>query len=343
MKKKCRLIFLAAFMFFNFLFALDKIEDFQNIQYNHSLRINLVGYRNGVGLDQDIDILINELTKLGHVVDTVDYRNHNPRPKADINIFIEVINEHLLQYANENYLLPNPEWYTAPGHTILHFNKILCKTREAERIFKEINPNTVFMSFTCQDRYDPLITKNFRSPLHLAGGSIQKSTNEVFLAWQQNPHLPKLTLIKHRGGWSYPHIENLHLVYHYLCLAEIIYNQNYHGLHICPSTTEGFGHYIMEGLGCGAVVVTTNAPPMNEFVKDERCLVPYYHTAPHYLGINYHIQPEALANVVENLLSLPEEELQEIGRKNREYFLQNELFFKKRLAEIFPAATKEIN
>jgi hypothetical protein len=47
------------------------------------------------------------------------------------------------------------------------------------------------------------------------------------------------------------------------------------GLHLCPSEREGFGHYIFGPMSIGAIVVTANAPPMNELV-DSSCgvLVP---------------------------------------------------------------------
>ena len=42
---------------------------------------------------------------------------------------------------------------------------------------------------------------------------------------------------------------------------------NTYTFHICPSLCEGFGHYISEGLSCGAVVITNNCAPMNELVN----------------------------------------------------------------------------
>ncbi|EQD67759.1 glycosyltransferase, partial [mine drainage metagenome] len=39
--------------------------------------------------------------------------------------------------------------------------------------------------------------------------------------------------------------------------------QNAHWFHLCPSETEGYGHYLVEAMGIGAVVLTTDAAPMN--------------------------------------------------------------------------------
>ncbi|MDO8610069.1 MAG: glycosyltransferase, partial [bacterium] len=39
-------------------------------------------------------------------------------------------------------------------------------------------------------------------------------------------------------------------------------------IHVAPSKLEGLGLYIPEGLACGLPTITTDAPPMNQFVKD---------------------------------------------------------------------------
>jgi hypothetical protein len=40
------------------------------------------------------------------------------------------------------------------------------------------------------------------------------------------------------------------------------------GVHICASEREGFGHYLNEARGAGALVISTDHPPMNEMVQD---------------------------------------------------------------------------
>lgn len=299
-------------------------------------KINIVSNRNGVGLSQDIEILETELLKLGHQVAFIEDADLSSIQKADINILIQPLNLLSLPYAEKNYLIPNPEWcYFTPAEIAL-FDLILCKTREGERIFKSLNSNTIFMGFTCKDRYDPVIAKNPKKAFHLAGKSIQKGTDQLVRTWLQNPQWPELILVKNKS-YAYPSASNISYLYGYLPFDQLKALQNSCGLHLCTSETEGFGCYLMEGLSCGAVVVTTDAPPMNEFVKDKRCLVGVERTAPMQLATNYYVDPKKLDKTITGLFSLSEDELTAIGMQNREFYLENDRKFKERVAEIFSA------
>ncbi len=302
----------------------------------YALKINIISWTNGVGLEQDIDILYKELTKLGHQVDFIHFYDFDPKPKADINIFVELVEELHFELASKNYLIPNPEWFTKEP-LIPKFDLILCKTKEAMRLFQPLNPHVVYLGFTSKDCFYENIQKDYRSPLHLAGHSIQKGTDGLLALWRTNPKLPLLHLLKHREPF-YPGIANVEQFTEYLPLSELRYLQNRNALHLCPSETEGFGHYIVEALSTGAVVVTTNAPPMNEFVSDPRCLVNYNTTWQQNLATNYYFDPESLRATLTNLLNLPDEELQKIGRQNRQKYLEIDRSFKQRIAEIFGEA-----
>ncbi len=298
-------------------------------------KIHIISYQNGVGLSQDIEILQEELTKLGHIVKCIDYRDQKPVAKVDINLFVEVVNDYYFAFADKNYLLPNPEWYVFPSEWIRKMDKILCKTKEGVRIFKEYNSNTVFMSFTSRDRLDPTVKKDYKEALHLVGASIQKSTPTVIDTWLMDKRLPHLSIIKHTGASNMPQTDNLKLLYNYYPYPELKQLQNRCGLHICPSVTEGFGHYIVEAMSCEAVVVTTNGPPMNEMITDPKCLIDYEKTFSWRLATCFLPDSNSLKEVVFRLMNYSEEELKEIGRKNRKWYLANDRYFKKQVAEIF--------
>lgn len=301
------------------------------------LTINLICYKNDLGLSQDVEILQTELSKLGHSIIFVNIRDLRPPAlKADINIFVDVVEEFFFPFASKNYLMPNAEWCFLSADKIAQFDMILCKTKETQRIFNPLNSHVVYLGFTSKDRFIDKTRKNYYAPFHLAGGSIQKGTYALVKTWLENPQFPSLILIKHKD-YCYPSAPNIHLVNKYLTDSALAALQNCCGLHFCTSETEGFGHYIMEALSCGAVVVTTDAPPMNEFVFDKRCLVNYHRTEPMRWATNYYIDPLKLEKVIFNLLSLPFCELEEIGKKNREFYLESNRLFKQRLAEIFPS------
>lgn len=303
--------------------------------YCNKLNINVIGYYNGVGLSKDIDLLLQELTKLGHDAKFVHISDLKPLEPVDVNIFNDVYEPYFFAFATKNYFLPNPEQYSHSKEMLQCFDKILCKTKEAERIYSLVHPHVEYLSFSCKDCYDPLVSKNYKLPLHLIGASTQKGDAAVARVWIDNPQFPSLSLIRHKGNSFYPPATNLQLTYGYLPDAEIKEIQNRHGLHLCPSETEGFGHYIIEAMSCGSVIVTTDAPPMNEFILDPRCLAKYKQTQATNFATSYFVDEKSLEKSVANLLTLQESELEEIGRKNREWYLQNDLFFKRRLGEIF--------
>src|SRR5206468_4109481 len=66
-------------------------------------------------------------------------------------------------------------------------------------------------------------------------------------------------------------------------------------IHVCPSITEGFGHTIHEALSCAAVLITTDAPPMNELTRDCAILVKPARSGTMGLATTYHVDPPDLA------------------------------------------------
>src|SRR5690606_34092893 len=79
--------------------------------------------------------------------------------------------------------------------------------------------------------------------------------------------------------------------------------QNSNAIHLCPSEAEGFGHCIAEAMSCGAVTLTTDAPPMNELITPERgVLVNYNRTTKQRSGANYYVDPVDLERKIHDIL-----------------------------------------
>ena len=111
------------------------------------------------------------------------------------------------------------------------------------------------------------------------------------------------------------------------------------GIHLSPSSTEGFSQAMHEAMSAASIVVTLDAPPMNEFVLDTDCLVPLKNlwkpTAFQYLATLYDYDVRDLVKIVKELTALPQDQLIEKGLKNREFYLKNRENFRKRLKELF--------
>ncbi|KAJ3126874.1 hypothetical protein HK100_010034 [Physocladia obscura] len=67
-------------------------------------------------------------------------------------------------------------------------------------------------------------------------------------------------------------------------IAELRRLQLASGVHVCPSEQEGFGHYINEARALSALVITTNHPPMNEFIVDNVTGILVQHDPPFFEG-----------------------------------------------------------
>lgn len=293
-----------------------------------SLKINIFSSCNGKGLQVDKEILQEALSEMGHSVVYINYGEPISKQKADINLFIEHPLIDKLSWAPINWLIPNPEWYTQDLKLLDKMDLILCKTRESVNIFSSRGYPTYYLGFTSPDCYDPLIEKDYSCFLHLAGGSDQKGTNSVLRVWKSN--CPHLTVVKREMDWIISQ-RNLTFITRYVPQKELRQIQNRCGIHLCPSETEGFGHYIMEAMSAKAVIVTTNAPPMNENILDHRCLVRFFKSTPQRLATNYYVDPAELKNAIDGLLTLSPEELREIGERNRKVYLRTRDEFWQRL------------
>ncbi len=328
---------------FIFFISLTRYACTHDLEHEQ-LRINLIApFHLGGGMKADQHILTTALEELGHFVQAIDC--HQPKVdgfNAHINIFIERIEPQWFSSAQLNWFIPNPEWYPHDLKLLDNIDLILCRTKEVERIFYAKHKKTYYLGFTSLDCYQEGINKDFSLCLHLAGKSGEKGTPAVIDVWSQDLSLPNLLVIRHNIA-SPLHQENLQWISEVQPLDTIRHYQNCCGIHLCPSLTEGFGHYIMEGMSTGAIIITTDAPPMNEFIRDPRCLIPYKSTSQQSLATTYYINPEQLNSKIKSLSLLPSEELQAMSLKNREAYLEGKKEFHKRLKKLLTIIQKSVS
>lgn len=298
--------------------------------------VNVFAVANGVGISRDIELIKDVLSGAGFEVEVSQMYRYQPKKRFDVNIFVERFNPRWLELADYNCFVPNQEWFESSWMPHLkEFDLYLTKTRFADGVFKNLGVRTEYVSFTSVDRFIPQVKKDEYHWLHVAGKSVQKQTETVIRTWAKNPGFPQLTIIQdpkyYRPRTS---LRNINFMFDRLPDDTLRHLQNAFAVHVCPSETEGFGHYIMEGLSCEAVVLTTNGPPMSELVTTERgFFVEPVRSEPVRLSTRYLISEVSLEKAVTQLLVLEDHKRRVLGRRGREFFIENDAFFRRRLPE----------
>jgi len=114
--------------------------------------------------------------------------------------------------------------------------------------------------------------------------------------------------------------------------------QNEHRFHVCPSQTEGYGHYLVEAMSCEAVVITLDAEPMNELVATGRgVLVPAHATGRQDLATCYGFSPDAMTAAIEHCIAMPEATAMQLGQMARRWYEIEQAAFPARLRSALDA------
>jgi glycosyltransferase involved in cell wall biosynthesis len=322
--------------------------------------INLLAWDNQRGLSHDIRLLSETLIALGHEVHVTRLGSHrqdghwkssllrlrmwwkrlrNADRKAtlyDVNIALEHVRPAFFALAKINLLVPNPEWMSPRSQRYLNrFDAILCKTRYAVELFSSLGCRALHIGFHSVDCLDDTLPRQ-EAFLHLAGASRMKGTRRLLALWQRHPEWPKLLLLQSpKTAMRLPpsHATNIeHRICYLNDIREIRRLQNSHRFHLCLSETEGWGHYIAEAMSCKAVVITCDAPPMNELVAPGRgVLVPTTEPQPFNLIKLFPFDEVALEDAIERIGGMSAEQRVACGERARAWFVSNGAAFAGRL------------
>ena len=132
---------------------------------------------------------------------------------------------------------------------------------------------------------DTWIHKHIKQPLIITGNNKAGGNTNLFKYWKSlKPKLKPLPeiVLKKWEEWkiltdtssiSLPPFESIESSSVYFCNTVLDYSiiqflQSVAEVHMCPSLIEGWGQYIDEGRRAKAVVLTLDAPPMNELVRN---------------------------------------------------------------------------
>ena len=259
-----------------------------------------------------------------------------------VQVHLEKIYREQFRFSRHNLIFPNPEFFDQNALSRLVCRPMVCcKTRYAEQLFGPHPIARRYLGFTSVSRLDPHYERDFRKFLHLAGKSDYKGTDEVLSAWRRHPEWPELVVVwSNLDSYGQPRrrlesAANIRIIHERLSEAEISRLMNTCGVHICTSRTEGFGHYIMEAMSVGAVVISTDAPPMNELVRPEYGYLALAESAGEQgMSTCFRVLPEALEHCVEDILRTPANELLRRGEEARDAYATIDAQFKQRFGEL---------
>ena len=299
------------------------------------MRVQLISRENGLGLSHDMHILRSALVGISGEamqVSSVDWQAKPAPPGTfDVNIFLELLNPAHYRSAKRNILVPNPEWFVREWRPHLNgLSQVWAKTRDCERIFQGLHRDVKYTGWSSFDMHDPTVERK-KALLHVAGGSSAKGTAAVLEAMRMLPGL-SLTMISAKPIVSPP--ENV-TVLGRQDAAELKRLMNEHAVHVCPSSYEGFGHYINEARSVGAVIVSTAAAPMDELVGGEYGLLAgVAHRGWQNLATHQHVDPEAIAKCIQSAMACPLPLLRELGGHAREQYLKDGAEFEENIIRL---------
>ncbi|GLQ98304.1 glycosyltransferase [Dyella mobilis] len=320
------------------------------------LRCQLIARDNGAGLSRDLPLLADALQRAGCDTQTLGLPHRGrlaewltrlqlarKSPAFDVNVMFERIRPEFQRAARRNVLIPNPEYFRTQDRAALPgMDLTWVKTRHAERLFQALGARTCYIGFTSPDRLDPAVPRR-QAFFHGPGRSGNKGTQALLALWKKHPEWPTLTVV-----WRRKRVEidalpaNVTLIREHLSDADYRRLQNEHRFHLCPSQTEGYGHYLVEAMSCGAVVVTLDAEPMNELITPERgLLVPAQAAGTQDLATLYGFEEAAMEQTVERCLHLDASAAEQMGQAARRWYEDNHADFPRRLREALRALDQE--
>ena len=328
---------------------------------------NIIGWDNRGGLSRDIDVLEAALTELGWSVAINGRRKRRGTaapgagrldrarlritktaiaaglagPPFDLNLHLEEISAIHLALARRNVLIPNQEWFRDWCRPHLpRMDEVWAKTRAGEKAFTDLGCNVSFLGWAGVDRrVQPAASKTLMG-LHVAGASPSKGTEAVLDVWSENPDWPRLRVLRRTRGYAGEDLSwrsralapNIRIIPERVDEHTLSDMQNESAICLCPSEVEGFGHNILEAMSVGAVVITTDGPPMNELVTaGTGLLAAAGRSEPMSLGRRYFVDRADLARQIRAALAMTDGQRDALGKAARARFEENNAAFRIRL------------
>lgn len=289
------------------------------------MRVNLItNVTCRKGLYQDAVLVAGLLRELGHEPQIVNYIDSEPagcmwsrrkQPRAELALMFEVVDPTFFGCSPRRWWIPNAEWtFECYLDHLNKFEHVLCKTRDCERLLRTRTDRAIYTGFMSRDQYQDAPRE--RAFFHACRGSTAKGTEALRGAWSlMGSGAPELVIAER------------------LSPEALRAEQNRCRFHLCMSEYEGWGHCIHEGLSVGAVVVTTDAPPMSE-VAGAAYWIPSVSSSPYNLAKLHKVEPEGVKQAVEWCLGLSDTDIESISAAARAAYETETSSFRAALADL---------
>lgn len=284
-----------------------------------------------------------------------------PHPKRggyDAVFLIELarLNAPLLDpgFAKRVIYVPHIEWMNEADEASLSLgvvNTVLAKNQYTQTILQSIPEIASHISvpvtgWTSKDiglGAQPWLPERFNKFLHVRGVSHLKQTDIVIEAWRKHPEWPRLLVtayvrdpLSFEGPLSYGN--NISVVLKKLSDEAVVNHARDHGVHILPSLAESFGHVLNEARSVGALLITSDAPPMNNLVDagETGVLIDVdpASAVPHFRSQSFPVTVEALERAVEKVLQMPLLQRVEMGKAARRAYERDDAAFQAAIAKL---------
>ena len=230
-------------------------------------------------------------------------------------------------------LIPNPEWISpVSGARIFQMSEIWHKTHYSKLVFQNAFPEKrhIYIGFTSIDPgYNAHHNRNFA---HFKGKSVTRNSEKILSIWYRRRDLPELKLQFFTNAleadfFAFPewlNWQNISVKMGNVSNEDYFEGLSSAGIHLCTSEVEGFGHYINESRAMGAVIITTDAPPMNELIDSQSgVLISPLSTTQMSLGFRHLISEESIEEAINQVLKISDEELMLIRKNARKRYLKD--------------------
>jgi hypothetical protein len=253
----------------------------------------------GLGVDAEV---IKNVYPFATIVHASKASKKEKQKIVDVQFHLEhYVSQHGDFPARKHYILVNQEFLFDWDVSAIISGAVtaLCKTALARNVLSDlgvVHPHLVKFTTPGFATGTPGVEKNQNLIIHIAGTNGRKGTLEVLRSWfelggdelgvdlvitRQIAEFAKSdsaldywdslgtkSIVTYMGISDLEQYKNVYLAKHRIPASDVEMLVNTASIHLCPSIIEGWGHSINAGRAAGAVVITTDAAPMNELVSN---------------------------------------------------------------------------